>query len=94
MGLLMRYCDLPDYVLRDFAEYYLGYSLKGSGRFVTFEKTEDMKVLKVKRFFMNRCDCNEFVFTVDACILSRNYWNNQIISAEFDKFYENYEITL
>ena len=89
----MRYCDLPDYVLRDFAEDYLGYSLKGSGRFISLENSKDLKVLKVKRFYMNRCDCNEFVFTVDACILSRNYWNNQNISAEFDKFYEKHEKT-
>ena len=91
---IMRYCEINDYVLCDFAEYYLGYSLKGSGRFVDVEKVKDMKILKVKRFFLNRCDNNEFIFTADSCILSRNYWHNQDISQEFDKFLQEQEYSI
>ena len=84
----MNFLLLDRYQIYDFAESYLGYSLKGSGRFIEFEKKEDIYVLKVKRFFTNRCDCNEFIFTHSSCILSRNYWHNEDITQDLKRFYE------
>ena len=82
----MNFLMLNKYQIYDFAESYLGYSLKGSGRFIKFEKKENMNVLNVKRFFSNRCDCNEFVFTQNSCVLSRNYWHNEDITQHLTKF--------
>jgi len=93
-GVVMNFLLLPSYYLCDFAESYLGYSLKGSGRFVKMETADNVKILKVKRFFSNRCDNNEFTFTQDSCLLSRNYWHSEDITKEFEKFYaEQVELT-
>jgi len=89
----MNYNEMSDYVLYDFAEYYLGYSLKGSGRFVDISRTDSVTILKVRRFFLNRCDNNEFTITKDSCILSRNYWHNEDITQEFEKFIKEQEYT-
>ena len=84
----MNFLVLTDYQYKDFAEEYLGYSLKGSGRFIKISRTNNEVNLEVKRFSMNRCDYNVFTFFKNKCILSRNYWNNQDLTQNFNEFCE------
>jgi len=85
----MNFLEIPDYYLYDFAESILGYSLNGGGRIVKFEENAEHteKVLKIKRYFMNHCDNNEFIFLKDKCIRSKSYWSNQDLTSEFEDFY-------
>ena len=85
-GWPMDFLALRDYQYKDFAEEYLGYSLKGSGRFVSLDRKENEIILKIKRYGLNFCDNNEFVFFYDRCVLTRNYWSNVDISDKFEDF--------
>ena len=86
----MNFLEIPNYYLYDFAEHILGYSLKGSGRMIKLEEYPENqeKILKIKRYYVNRCDKNEFVFTSNSCIRVRSYWSNQDLTKEFEDFYE------
>ena len=81
--------SIKNYHFYDFVEYYLGYSIRGSGKIVQLDRANGIVVLKFKHFKMSSVLKYEFVFDNEKCLLSKNYWSNQDITNEWENFMQN-----
>ncbi len=75
------------HVFYEFAEEFIGFSVKGSGRIVSITNQGEEIILTIKKYSTTSFQTFEFIFSNEYCVYKTNYWNSKNITDQWEEYY-------